>query len=151
MKAFVVYILHLLLLMVLTIVFHLFVGSLYDEHLWRVFLLTKNYLIADLFTCLPLFFLFGKSKPISLQKTIIICIICFFLTILVGAGLVFYNAWYTNIPEVVMIYMRIGLPMATGNAIASLITCFFTVIMECLFSRKRRRLNFVLFCTFILQ
>ena len=119
------YLLHLFILTLLTLVLDLCLSGIFHIHWWQVYLQAKTYFITDLFACLSLFLLNLKSTK-SVAGTIIICLLCCLFTVILGYGMAYLNIWYSNIPLLVIMNQKLGVPLLFAKILASVATCTFT-------------------------
>jgi hypothetical protein len=132
MKPIKIYILHLFILTLLTLVLNMGVGWLYRVSFWDIFFEIRIYFFTDAVACLSLCMFYIKSTLKSSFLIIIVCTICFLLVSLFGYIGQRTMVWYSNIPEEVIIHMTIGLPLCFAKLVAAFITSSFTAITNIL-------------------
>jgi hypothetical protein len=126
MKPIKIYILHLFILTLLTLVFNMVVGAIYKIRLWDIFYQTRIYLLTDVVACLSLLLFYMKSVLRSPRLIVVICSICFLLVSLFGFIGQVFMVWYSNIPKEIITYKMIGIPLCFAKVVAAFITSCFT-------------------------
>lgn len=139
MRQILIFIFHTTILLIISAIFYLLVGHAFHQDFRHVFILSKSFLYTNVIGSLSLLLFFIPSSLKSPLKIISICSICLVLTSILGALVSFYNVWFSNIPEEVVLYSLFGFPLAISNALASLITCLLTAIMLSVSAQKRSK------------
>jgi hypothetical protein len=139
MKQIKIFILHLVILTVLSLFFYVVLLTIYGFRLDMALYLFKLYFLWDIAACTSLFLFYINPTLKSKRWIILICLLCALLTSLLGSFGATLSVWYSNIPDEVLLYWVLAFPLTMSKALAGLVSSGITAGIQMLSLKKEKK------------